>query len=282
MCVMSVSGSNAARAFPSSRKSTDRKSMSRPLGSSGLRRETPTTFQPAARNLSIAATPSRPLAPVTSTFFGTILLRLVVLMIPKPLCLMRSVTRRSWLCGRCVGLEPLRDVGRGIAVEGPIEIFSYVADVRRREDVLQLAEGVIWSQRLHLEYVDRGRGDPARLQRFDQSHLVDDRTTRCVDESRRRLHQGELGCPDQPFGTTAQDEMDCHDVGPAEQRLLVHEGGTGGAGFLLSEVLAPGDHLHAEGEADARHFSSNVSQPDDTQASTSQVCAEARLPSTGL
>ncbi len=44
--------------------------MSRPLGSLGLRRETPTTSQPAERNLSIAATPSRPLAPVTSTLFG--------------------------------------------------------------------------------------------------------------------------------------------------------------------------------------------------------------------
>jgi hypothetical protein len=75
--------------------------------------------------------------------------------------------------------------------------------------------------------------------------------------------------------------MDRHDVGLAEQRLLVHEGGTGGAGFLLSEVLAPGNHLHAEREADARHFCSDVSQPDDTQASTSQVRAEARLPSPG-
>src|SRR5437016_5063157 len=120
---------------------------------------------------------------------------------------MRSFTCRRWLCGRCVGLEPLRDVGRGIAVEGPIEIFGYVADVRRREDVLQLPEWVIQTQRLHLEYVDRGPGYPARLQCFDQSHLVDDRSTRCVDESRRRLHQGELGCPDQPFGPTAQDEM---------------------------------------------------------------------------
>src|SRR6266481_7391859 len=118
-------------------------------------------------------------------------------MIPKPLCLMRSVTRRKWLCGRCVGLEPLRDVGRGIAVEGPIEIFGYVADVRRREDVLQPPEGVIQTQRLLLEYVDRGAGYPARLQRFDQSHLVNDRTTRCIDEPRRRLHQGELGCRDQ-------------------------------------------------------------------------------------
>src|ERR1700738_2943306 len=152
MCVMSVSGSNAALALSSSRKSTDRKSTSRPLGSSGLRRETPTTSQPAERNFSIAATPSRPLAPVTRTLFRT-------LMIFLDLVLMRRFARRRCLYGRCVNLDPFCDVGRGIAY-------------------------------------------PARLQHFDQSRLVDDRSTRCVDESRRRLHQRELGRPDQPFGTT--------------------------------------------------------------------------------
>ncbi len=34
--------------------------------------ETETVAQPAERNFSIAATPSKPLAPVTSTLFGTI------------------------------------------------------------------------------------------------------------------------------------------------------------------------------------------------------------------
>src|ERR1700738_771758 len=168
MCVMSVSGSNAALALSSSRKSTDRKSTSRPLGSSGLRRETPTTSQPAERNFSIAATPSRPLAPVTRTLFRT-------LMILLDLVLMRRFARRRCLYGRCVNLDPFCDVGRGVAVEGPIKIFGYVADVRRREDVLQLPEGVIQTQRLHLEYVDRGPGDPACLQRFDQGRLIDDR-----------------------------------------------------------------------------------------------------------
>src|SRR6266404_9403949 len=264
MCVMSVSGSNAARALSSFRKSTDRNSTSRPLGSSGLRRETPTTSQPAERNFSIAATPSRPLAPVTRTLFRTIFFWLLALMILGPRVDERF-TRSGCLCGRCVGLDPFCDVGRGVAVESSIKIFGYVADVRRREDVLQLPERMVGLQRLDVEYINCGAGDSARLQRFDQSHLINDRSARCVDESRRRLHQGELGCPDQPFGTTAQDEMDCHDVGLAEQRLLVHEGGTGSAGFLLSEVLAPGDRLHAEGNADAGHFSSDVAQPHDTQ-----------------
>src|ERR1700758_2413619 len=270
MWVMSVSGSNAARAFISSRRSTDRNWTSRPLGSSGLRRETPTTSQSAARNFSIAATPSRPLAPGTRTLFRPLFFPLLALMIRAPR-VDEKIVRRRWLCRRCVDLEPFCDVGSGVAVEGPIKIFTDVADVWRCEGVLLLPEGMIRGQRLNVKHVDRSPGYPARLQRFDQSHLVDDRTTRRVDEPRRRLHQGELGCPDQPVGTVAQDEMDRHDVGLAEQRLLVHEGGTGGAGFLLSEVLAPGDYVHAEREADARHFCSDVSQPHDTQVSTSQI-----------
>ena len=39
-------------------------------GQLGPSADTPTTSQPAERNFSIAATPSRPLAPVTSTLFG--------------------------------------------------------------------------------------------------------------------------------------------------------------------------------------------------------------------
>ncbi len=66
---MPVSGSNAARAASRSCRSTDKNSISRSLGNSGLRRDTPITSQPAERNFSIAATPSKPLAPVTKTLF---------------------------------------------------------------------------------------------------------------------------------------------------------------------------------------------------------------------
>src|SRR6476660_2604623 len=71
MWVTSVSDAKAARDAASSRRSTDTNSMSRPLNNWGLRRETPTTSQPADRNLSIAATPSKPLAPVISTLFDS-------------------------------------------------------------------------------------------------------------------------------------------------------------------------------------------------------------------
>ena len=61
----------AAAAARLSRKSTESEVTARPLGSSGLRRAAATTSQPASRNRSIAAIPSRPLAPVTSTLLVT-------------------------------------------------------------------------------------------------------------------------------------------------------------------------------------------------------------------
>src|SRR6201993_3362087 len=170
MWVMSVSGSNAARAFFWSCRSTDRNWTSRPLGSSGLRRGTPTTSQPAARNFSIAATPSRPLAPVTRTLFRPLFFPLLALMIRAPR-VDEKIFRRRWLCRRCVDLEPFCDVGSGVAVEGPIKIFADVADVWCCEGVLQLPEGMIRRQRLYVEYVDGCAGVPVRLQRFDQGCL---------------------------------------------------------------------------------------------------------------
>ena len=76
--------------------------------------------------------------------------------------------------------------------------------------------------------------------------------------------------------------MDRNDIRLAEQRLLVDESGAGSAGLLLGQVLAPGDHLHPEGETDARNFSSDVAQSDDAKALASQVRAEAHLPSSRL
>src|SRR5713101_8724721 len=75
--------------------------------------------------------------------------------------------------------------------------------------------------------------------------------------------------------------MDRDDIRLVEQYLLADESRAGGPGLLFGQVLAPGDHLHAEGETDARDLSSDIAQPDDPKAFASQVRAEARLPSAG-
>ena len=72
--------------------------------------------------------------------------------------------------------------------------------------------------------------------------------------------------------------MDGHDVGLAEQHALGDERRAGGAGDLRRQVLAPGDHRHAEGEADPGNLLADIAQSQDAEALAPQVCAETGLP----
>jgi hypothetical protein len=65
--------------------------------------------------------------------------------------------------------------------------------------------------------------------------------------------------------------MDRNDIRLVEKCLLADKSGASGTGLRLCEVLAPGDHLHAKGETDARDLSSDIAQPDDPKAFASQV-----------
>ena len=137
---------------------------------------------------------------------------------------------------------------------------------------------MIRGQGLGIEHVERGAGDPARLQRLDQRRLIDDRAARRIDQPCRRLHERELGGAHQSDRAPTEDEMDGDDVGLAEQRVLVDERRASGAGDLAGEILTPGDHRHAEGEGDPGNLLADIAQPDHAEALAPQVCADARLP----
>src|SRR5216683_5831077 len=64
-------------------------------------------------------------------------------------------TTPSHLC--CV--EPLPNIRDGILVERLVKTMRYVADMRRRQYVVQRPERVRRRQRLNLEYVDRRADD---------------------------------------------------------------------------------------------------------------------------
>src|SRR6266436_7077890 len=182
-----------------------------------------------------------------------------------------AVNVHERLPSRRVGLEPRGDAGGSVAVEGAIKLFRHVADVWRRKQIVQRSERVIGGQGGCTEHGDGRTRYRAGLQRLDQRRLINNRTARRIDQPRRRLHQGELGRPDQASGAAAQDEMDRDDIRLAEQCLLVYESGAGSARLRLGQVLAPGDHLHPEGDTDARDLSSDVAQPDDRETFASQV-----------
>ena len=64
-------------------------------------------------------------------------------------------------------VEPLPNIRDGILVERLVKTVRYVAEMRRRQQVVQRPEGVRRRERLNIEYVDRRTGDLPVLQRAD-------------------------------------------------------------------------------------------------------------------
>jgi PAP2 superfamily len=77
--------------------------------------------------------------------------------------------------------QPGGDLGGRFAVKGAVDALGDVADVRGGDDGVQRAQWVPRRQRLGVEHIETGPGDPARPQRVDESYLVDDRAAGCVD-----------------------------------------------------------------------------------------------------
>jgi hypothetical protein len=89
--------------------------------------------------------------------------------------------RRAATSYKSVALKPASDVVGRLAVEGAVDAVGDVADVRRGDNGVQRSQRVVGRQRLGVEDVETGSGDASRPHRVDESRLVDDRTTRCVD-----------------------------------------------------------------------------------------------------
>src|ERR1700680_2738962 len=116
-------------------------------------------------------------------------------------------------CRVLMGGEPLANIRDGIFVKRLVKTLRYVADMRRRQYVVQRPEGVRRRQRLNVEYIDRRTGDLLVLQHADQSLLFDDRATRRIDQPGRWLHSLQLRGPYQATRTGAQHQIDRQDIG---------------------------------------------------------------------
>src|ERR1700737_2173315 len=103
-----------------------------------------------------------------------------------------------------MGIEPPPNIRDRILVERLVQTIRYVADMRRRQYVVQRPERVRRRQRLNVEYIDRRAGDVLVRQRADQRLLVDDRPARFIDQPGRWLHSLQLRGPDQATRTAAQ------------------------------------------------------------------------------
>src|SRR5665213_3598355 len=110
----------------------------------------------------------------------------------------------------------LKDVG----IIPLVVLLTDVAEMRRDDDVLDLAIGMIERQRLDVKHVEAGAGDLLLVERVEQRLLVDDRAARGVDQIGGLLHQPEFFRGDEPARAVAELKMDRHDVGVAEQVVL--------------------------------------------------------------
>src|SRR5258708_3712312 len=160
---------------------------------------------------------------------------------------------RLRLCYGCLtGIEPPADIRDGILVERLVKTMRYVADMRRRQYVVQRPERVRRRQRLNVECVDRRAGDLPVLQHADQSLLFDDRPARRIDQPGRWLHFLELRGAYQAARTAAQHQMDRQYVGPLEQLALGNQARAPGFGGLGRQALAPGNQIHAKSAPNPR------------------------------
>jgi hypothetical protein len=89
--------------------------------------------------------------------------------------------RRAWKSIAADLAQPGGDLAGRFAVEGAVDALGDVTDVRRSDHGVQRSQWVPGRQRLGVEHVETGAGQPARPQRVDESCLVDDRAAGCVD-----------------------------------------------------------------------------------------------------
>ena len=89
--------------------------------------------------------------------------------------------------------------------------------MRRQDHIRQLAQRMIDRQRLGVEDVEPGAGDPIFLQRLDQRGSSTQRPARGVDQISGRLHLRQFMRADQSARARAQHEVHGDEVGVAKQ-----------------------------------------------------------------
>src|SRR3982751_2510184 len=98
----------------------------------------------------------------------------------KPARKAASPVRAIALCqsSHRLALEPGLDALDHLAVVRAKSLLGDVAEMRRHHDIVELAEWMVYRERLDREHIDRGAGDLVLLQCFQQRGFIHDRPTR--------------------------------------------------------------------------------------------------------
>src|SRR5882757_4488805 len=179
-----------------------------------------------------------------------------------------------------VSIDEGDDVLDDLRVGAVIVLLGDIADMRGQDYVRRRAQRMVDRQRLFVVDIEPGIGEASLLQRRDNCPRVADRPARGVDEDRTRLHQPDLAGTDKAAAARAQHQVHRQNVGAAEQFVLLDPLDTLLCGLLRGQVLAPGDRLHAEGEADPRDRAAEPPEAQKAEGLPSDAMADAGLPPT--
>src|ERR1700720_2568921 len=106
------------------------------------------------------------------------------------------------------GLEVFDRVPIKRRIQGP----GAITEMRRCENIREMAERMLGRQRLDIEHVQARAGDFPRPQDFDESRLVEDGAACRIDETGRRLHRCKLASSHDATASMAENEMDGDDI----------------------------------------------------------------------
>jgi hypothetical protein len=145
--------------------------------------------------------------------------------------------------------------------------------MRRGEHVRQGPQLVVGRERLDVEDIQAGTGQPALPERRYQRLAVHDGSPGGGDQL------GRLPGAEQAAGAVAEHQVHRDDVALGQQRLLA--GGRPDAdlrGPLGGAVLVPPDDVHPEGRSDPGHLGTDLPQARQAERGAGQVDAEGALP----
>ncbi len=111
-------------------------------------------------------------------------------------------------------LEERADLARDRLGDLDLRLLGAGAEVRREDDVPRRAQRAVGRERLRIEHVERGAGQPAVVERLDERRLVHDAAARAVDQAAGGLHFRQRRRADQAAGLVGQRRVDRDEVRP--------------------------------------------------------------------
>src|ERR1700722_14430380 len=151
--------------------------------------------------------------------------------------------------------------------------------MRRRQQVRQRAERMVGGQRLLVEDIDGRASDLLVCKRRNEIGLDHDWPARSVYEARRWLHERQFRGAHKAARPVAEHQMDGEDIRLPKQLFLRDAYSAAFGRALAGEILAPGDHLHAESGADLRPSAADATETQKPEGPSGHVIANCMLPS---